>query len=123
MEFQEIITSIKDNTFSYGETVYFYEDGDLRWYIKNQGLCEIGFKFKGSFAESELKNTISVSSWREAIKRAKEIVSTCKKVDWTIFADVYDKDDYTYKREKLTKSLGLTKKEVRGVISNNTFSS
>ena len=40
----EVLTAIIGNTFEYGDTIVFYEEGDFLWFIKNQGLCEIGFK-------------------------------------------------------------------------------
>lgn len=121
LSMSEVLTAIINNSFEYGDTIVFYKEGDFEWYIKNQGLCEIGFKFKGSFKESNQKNTISIASWKEAIKRSKDIISVCKKIGWTIFADVYNQDNYTPKREKLAKRLGFNPSKVSGVQANNPW--
>ena len=117
----KVLLMIVNNTLDIEDTIIFYQEGDFEWYIKNQGLCEIGFKFKDSFKESDTKNTISLASWRQAIKRSKDIVLTCNEVGWTIFADIYDKDSYTNKREKLAKRLGFSPGKVSGVQANNPW--
>ena len=117
----EVLIAIIENTFEYEDTIIFYQEGEFTWYIKNQGLCEIGFKFKDSFSEAETKNSISIASWKKAIARSKDIIATCKELGWTIFADVYDKDNYTPKREKLAKRLGFTPGKIGGIRANNPW--
>ena len=104
----QVIANIINNTMMVDDIYIIHEDKELEIYIAHKGLCEIGFKFKGAYSESSIKNTISIASWRKALQKCKDIMATCREVGWTVFADIYNKDNYTLKREKLACSLGLS---------------
>ena len=117
----EVIANIINNTMIMGDIYIIHQDKELQVYIAHKGLCEIGFKFKGAYSESSVKNTICIASWRKALQKCKDIMATCREVGWTVFADIYNKDSYTPKREKLAKRLGLSPSPVRGVQANNPW--
>ncbi len=99
----EEIKNIKFN-----QVVSIYKNGDLEIYLAHTGLIEIGFTFKGSHEESQSKNHFSIKEVREMINIAKEVIIYfhCER-NRTVYCDIYNKDDYTRKRETLAYALGF----------------
>jgi len=99
----EAIKNIKFN-----QVVSIFIDGDLEIYLAHTGLLEVGFTFKGKHEESTVKNHFSYKQVREMIKITEEVIYFYHNKNRTIYCDIYNKDSYTPKREKLASLLGFS---------------
>ena len=95
-------------TLKFNQTISVYKDGDLEIYLAHTGLIEVGFTFGGQHSESKVKNTLTYGQIRKAIEAAAEIIYYYHRDrNRTVYCDIYNKDNYTPKREKLAEALGF----------------
>ena len=92
----------------FNQVISIYKNKDIEIYLAHTGLIEIGFTFAGSHKQSNSKNHFSYTHVKEMIAIASEVIYYYHRDrNRTVYCDIYNKDSYTLKREKLALSLGF----------------